>query len=99
MQNYILVTKFTRSRNFIFSYKHYKISYFILLTEIPGLETNFRATGPRPQRFKTKTGAKQPRPKPRPQKIGLETEIGLETYSPVTNENKQYFSDKTFFLP
>ena len=54
-----------------------KLAILFYLQKLPGLETNFWATRPRPQRFETKTGAKQPRPRPRPQKIGL------ETYSPV----------------
>ena len=59
-----------------------KLAILFYLQKLPGLETNFWATRPRPQRFETKTGAKQPRPRPRPQKIGLETKTDLETYSP-----------------
>ena len=72
------------------------------MQKLPGLETNFWATRPRPQRFetKTKTDAKQPRPRPRPgpQKIGLETslqtETGLETYSPG-RQLETYYELKT----
>ena len=47
-----------------------------------GLETNFETTRPIPHHIETKTISlsSRPRPRPIPQKIGLETETGLETY-------------------
>ena len=45
-----------------------------------GLETNFESTRPIPHHVETKTISLSSRPRQRPQKIGLETETGLETY-------------------
>ena len=45
-----------------------------------GLETNFESTRPIPHHVETKTERLSSRPRSRPQKIGLETETGLETY-------------------